>query len=124
MKLRGAELRLVVNPRLETFAGPLAVLIDGSSASCSEIFAGGLRDLGRARIFGERTAGAVLPAQFAKLPNGDFFYYPIADYFSRGGARLEAIGVEPDVPTPHRRDALLEGRDVGIEEALRWIQSQ
>lgn len=124
MKLRGAELRLVVNPRLETFNGPVAVLIDGSSASCSEILAGGLRDLDRARLFGVRTAGAVLPAKFSKLPNGDFFYYPIADYFSRSGDRLEGVGVEPDVQAPHRRDALLEGRDVAIQEAKQWIQSQ
>jgi len=71
-----------------------------------------------------RTAGAVLPAQFSKLPNGDFFYYPIADYFSHGGARLEGVGVEPDVHAPHRRDALLKGCDVAIQEAVQWIQSQ
>ena len=124
LHLRGTEIRLVVNPRLETFHGPVAVLIDGASASCAEIFSGGIRDLGRARLFGTRTAGAVLPASFMELANGDFFYYPIADYFSRSGARLEGVGVEPDVRAPHRRDALLEGRDVAIQEAVRWIQSQ
>ena len=123
MRLRGAELRFVVNPRMETFDGPVAVLIDGSSASCAEIFSGGLRDLGRARLFGTRTAGAVLPASFAELPNGDFFYYPIADYVSQGGGRLEGIGVEPDVRAEHDRAALLEGRDKALEEAIGWIQS-
>jgi carboxyl-terminal processing protease len=124
MHLRKTELRFVVNPHLETYSGPVAVLIDGSSASCSEIFAGGMRDMGRARLFGTRTAGAVLPAHFMKLPNGDFFYYPVADYFSRSGARLEAVGVEPDVHAPHDRAALLAGRDNAIREAVAWIQSQ
>jgi carboxyl-terminal processing protease len=124
MRLRGTELRFVVNPKRETYRGPVAVLIDGSSASCSEIFAGGMRDLGRARLFGTRTAGAVLPAHFMKLPNGDFFYFPIADYVSQSGARLEAIGVEPDVLAPHDRAALLKGRDNALREAVRWIQSQ
>jgi carboxyl-terminal processing protease len=124
MRLRGTELRFVVNPKLETYRGPVAVLIDGSSASCAEIFAGGMRDMGRARLFGTRTAGAVLPAHFMKLPNGDFFYFPIADYFSQSGARLEAIGVEPDVHAPHERAALLEGRDSALREAMLWIQSQ
>jgi carboxyl-terminal processing protease len=124
MRLRDNELRFVVNPRLETFAGPVAVLIDGSSASCAEIFAGGMRDMDRARLFGTRTAGAVLPAHFMKLPNGDFFYYPIADYFSQSGARLEGIGVRPDVRAPHDRAALLEGRDVAMEKAVEWIRSR
>lgn len=124
MHTRSTELRIVVNPRQPTFDGPLAVLIDGLSASCSEIFAGGMRDVGRARLFGTRTAGAVLPAAFAKLPNGDFFYYPIADYFSRGGDRFEGIGVEPDVCAPHKHEALLEGCDNALQQAICWIQSQ
>lgn len=124
MHLRGTEIRLVVNPRPETFHGPVAVLIDGASVSCAEIFSGGMRDLERARLFGTRTAGAVLPASFMELANGDFLYYPVADYFSRSGARLEGVGVAPDVRAPHRRDALLEGRDLAVEEAIRWIQPQ
>jgi carboxyl-terminal processing protease len=48
MYMRGATLNFVINPRAEAFNGPVAVLVDGSSASTSEIFAGGLKDLGRA----------------------------------------------------------------------------
>ena len=65
--------------------GPLAVLVDGCSASTAEIFAGGMKDLGRARIFGTRTAGAALPSMFERLPNGDGFQYAIANYISQGG---------------------------------------
>lgn len=124
MHTRDTELKFIVNPRIETFNGPVAVLIDELSASCAEIFPAGLRDMGRARLFGTRTAGAVLPAQFRKLPNGDLFYYPIADYFSKNGARIEGIGVKPDVETPHERAALLAGKDSALEAAIRWIRNQ
>src|SRR5205085_8327041 len=52
MYMRETTLNFIVNPRAEVFAGPVAVLVDGLSASTSEIFAGGLKDLGRARVFG------------------------------------------------------------------------
>jgi len=124
MKTRDTSLRFVVNPRLDTYTAPVAVLIDGSSVSCAEIFAGGLRDMGRARLFGTRTAGMVLPAQFMKLPNGDFFLYPVADYFSRNGDRLEGVGVAPDENAPHEREALLSGRDNALEAAMEWINRE
>ena len=57
MKTRDTEVKFVILPRPETFDGPLAILVDEGSASTSEIFAGGMKDLGRARIFGTRTAG-------------------------------------------------------------------
>lgn len=124
MKLRETDLKFVVNPRLEVYNGPLAILIDGLSGSCAEIFPAGLRDMGRARLFGTRTAGAVLPAQFMKLPNGDFFYYPFADYFSKNGDRLEGVGVVPDVEVDHKREDLLNGRDNALLAAVDWIESQ
>jgi carboxyl-terminal processing protease len=73
MYLRGATLNFVINPRAGAYTGPVAVLVDGSSASTAEIFAGGLQDLGRARIFGTHTAGAALPSVISRLPNGDGF---------------------------------------------------
>ena len=55
MYTRQAPVKFFVNPRLPTYRGRLAVLVDGSSASTSEVFAGGMKDLGRARMFGTRT---------------------------------------------------------------------
>ncbi|GAB4373227.1 MAG: hypothetical protein OHK0021_15390 [Bryobacter sp.] len=62
MYQRQMTLEFVVIPRLQPFLGPLAILIDGASASTSEILAGGLQHLGRARLFGAPTAGAALPS--------------------------------------------------------------
>lgn len=124
MYMRGATLNFVINPRAGTFNGPVAVLVDGSSASTSEIFAGGLKDLGRARIFGTRTAAAALPSVIAKLPNGDGFQYAIANYISEGGQPLEGNGVTPDVEVKLTREALLAGHDPVIDAALDWIQKR
>ena len=107
--MRDTTLRFVVNPRLTTFAGPLAILVDGTSASTSEIMAEGLKDLGRARIFGSQTAGAALPSVFEKLPDGDGFQYAIANYISEGGKPLEGLGVTPDVETPLSRGGAAGG---------------
>jgi carboxyl-terminal processing protease len=124
MYMRDTTLNFVVNPRAEVFAGPVAVLVDALSASTSEIFAGGLKDLGRARVFGTRTAAAALPSAFERLPNGDGFQYAVANYISQGGQPLEGLGVTPDVEVALTRDALLAGHDAVIEAALSWIRRQ
>jgi carboxyl-terminal processing protease len=122
--MRDTTLKFVVNPRVYTFAGPLAILVDGASASTSEILAGGLKDLGRARIFGTRTAAAALPSVFEMLPNGDGFQYAIANYISEGGKPLEGLGVTPDVEAPITREALLAGKDPALDAAIAWIKNQ
>jgi carboxyl-terminal processing protease len=122
MYFRDSELKMAVLPRPEIFKGPVAVLVDGLSASCSEIFAGGLKDLGRARIFGSTTAGAVLPSIVEKLPNDDGFQYAFANYRSENGDILEGNGVKPDVEVYHTREALLQGKDLILEAALDWIK--
>jgi carboxyl-terminal processing protease len=122
--MRDATLKFVVNPRVYTFPGPLAILVDGTSASTSEILAGGLKDLGRARIFGTRTAAAALPSVFEMLPNGDGFQYAIANYISEGGKPLEGLGVTPDMEAPLTRQALLAGQDPALDAATHWITNQ
>ena len=124
MLMKGAKLNFVIFPRPEPFRGPLAVLVDGCSASTSEIFAGGLKDIHRARIFGTRTAGAALPSQIEKLPNGDGFQYAFANYISEGGQPLEGIGVTPDEVVKLTRHQLLEGQDPVLDAAVRWIEAQ
>lgn len=123
MKMRDATLKFVIFPRPRTYSGPLAILIDEGSASTSEILAGGLQDLGRARIFGVRSAGAALPSDIVRLPNGDGFQYAQASYTSVSGNVLEGAGVTPDTVVEQTREALLAGRDPVIEAADAWIRS-
>lgn len=123
MTMRTGTLNFMLIPRPRAFEKPVAVLVDELSMSTSEILAGGLKDLGRVRIFGTRTPGAALPSMVVALPNGDRFQYAIGNYISVGGKPLEGIGVVPDVEAPPTRAALLEGRDPALEAAVRWIRA-
>ena len=120
--LRGTTIDLLVTQRVKTFSGPVAVLTDCLSASAAEFFSGGLKDTGRAKVFGTRTAGAALAARIDKLPNGDGFMYVMANYVSANGKRLEGVGVIPDVEVAPDRKALLAGRDPVIDAAVKWIE--
>lgn len=132
LRMRGSELRYVANPRLANragrrvlpYGGPVAVLVDGLTGSTSEVFAGGMQAIGRARVFGDTTAGAVLPALNERLPNGDVLYHAFADFVTPDGTRLEGRGVIPDEVVPLTREALLAGHDASLDAAIRWIASK
>jgi len=123
MKMRETTLKFVIFPRPEVYAGPLAILVDAGSASTTEILAQGMQDLGRAHIFGARTAGAALPSDIIRLPDGDGFQFAQASYTSEKGRVLEGNGVTPDVEVHQTTEALLAGHDLTLEAATRWIQS-
>ncbi len=122
MTTRESQLDFVINPQPEPFTGPLAILVDELTGSTAEILAGGLQDLGRARVFGQRSPGAALPSQIAKLPNGDGFQFAFANYVSTGGQPLEGRGVIPDQAVPLDRATLLRNQDPVINAAVAWIQ--
>jgi carboxyl-terminal processing protease len=131
MITRRNRLAIVANPRLVSpdarpvrpFAGPVAVLVDEGSASATEAFAGGMQSLGRVRVFGGRSMGAVLGATWDRLPNGDQLYHAILAFNIRG-ADLEGRGVVPDEPVAVTRADLLAGRNPVMEAAVRWIAAQ
>ncbi len=132
MKGRGADLRLVANPRRATSAGervdviraPIAILVDGMTASASEFFAAGMQGLGRARVFGEVSAGQSLPAAMLRLASGDVLMHPIADHVDALGRRVEGIGVQPDSRTPLIRSEVAAGKDAALEAARAWLAEQ
>jgi len=132
MKTRDAKLQFKTNPRtvssagiaVTTYAGPVAILVNESTASTSEIFAGGMQFLKRAKVFGTRTAGAALPAVTMTLPNGDVFLHAIADYRLPDGTALEASGVVPDNARPYARADYAKLGDPAMAEAVRWIAAQ
>ena len=123
MTMRNSTLKFVVNPRPESYGGPLVILTDELSGSTSEIFTGGMKDLGRARIIGTRTMGAALPSVIEKLPNGDGFQYAFANYESAGGIVLEGNGIDPDDEIRLDRTKLLGARDAALEAAVAWIRA-
>ncbi|MDQ3071495.1 MAG: S41 family peptidase [Acidobacteriota bacterium] len=132
MRTRDNALTFYANPRLsrpdgarvEAFAGPVAILIDGLTGSASECFAGGMQAVGRARVFGETSMGQALPASFSRLPNGDTLLHAIADFVTADGTRLEGRGVIPDEPVTLDAASLAAGRDPALVAALAWIDRQ
>jgi len=121
MQMRQGMIAFVVTPQEGAFPGPIAVLIDSRSASTSEVLAAGLQEAKRARIFGERSAGAALPSQFRALPTGDLFQYAIADLQTPGGWALEGRGVQPNEPVSTHASDLTAGRDAVVLAARTWI---
>lgn len=121
MTMRGAELDFVANPRAVAFDGPVAILVDELSLSTSELFASGMQDIGRARIFGTPTPGMALPSVVERLPNGDRLQFVVADLVTPSGRRIEGDGVRPDEPVTLTREGLLAGRDEVLAAAARWI---
>jgi carboxyl-terminal processing protease len=133
MTTRAPEpLRLVANPRLvnaagervDPYAGPVAILVDGLTGSASECFSGGMQSLGRARVFGQPSMGQALPALFDRLPNGDVLIHAWGDFVTGTGVRIEGRGVIPDEPVDLTRESLLSGRDAALDRALAWIDSR
>jgi carboxyl-terminal processing protease len=123
-------MRFVANPRratdagaaVEPFSGDVAIIVDGLSASTSEMFAAAMQAIGRARVFGERTAGQALPAMATRLPSGDVLMHVVADFVAPDGTRIEGRGVTPDEPAPLTAGDVAAGRDAPLEAAIRWME--
>jgi len=120
---RNSEIKFIVYPQADVFEGKVAILTDYGTGSTSEIFAAGMQELGRAKVVGERSAGAVLPSVFDTLPTGAVFQYAISDYKSPKSILIENCGVIPDTEIKLTRQTLLDGRDVQIEEAVKQIKN-
>ena len=76
---------------------PVAVLINGDTASAAEIVAGALKDAGRAVIVGERSYGKGSVQTIFKLKNGEGLRLTTAHYFTPSGVKINAHGVSPQV---------------------------
>jgi carboxyl-terminal processing protease len=76
---------------------PIVVLIDGGSASGSEIVAGALRDHGRATLMGERTFGKGSVQTVIPLRDGQALKLTTSRYFTPSGSSIHARGLEPDI---------------------------
>jgi C-terminal peptidase prc len=79
---------------------PLALLVDGGTASAAEVLAGALRDNGRAALLGERTYGKGIIQTTVALSDGSAVNVTLARYQTPSGADIQRIGIAPDAPSP------------------------
>ena len=118
---RGIAVKIVDKDGLETVQKvkpggiakdlPVIVLVNGGSASSSEIVAGALQDNGRAKLAGQKTFGKASVQNFVKLDDGSAIKVTISHYYTPNGTLISGTGLTPDYPTS------LEG-----EELIKWAE--
>jgi carboxyl-terminal processing protease len=96
---------------------PVAVLIDGGSASAAEIVAGALHDRGRARLFGERSYGKGSVQSILDMSDGSGLKLTVARYVTPSGARIEGLGVAPNEAVEEE-----EATDAVLAAAQEWLR--
>ncbi len=112
----------VGRPGDQIYSGPVAVLVDAHSASSSEVFAAGMQDTQRAKIFGSQSCGCVLGiAKPRVMKGGSVLEMSEVLWFSPKGRKLEGTGIIPDqVVVPTMFD-LQRGRDAVLAEADKTL---
>ena len=84
---------------------PMAVLVNGDSASASEIFAAAVQDTGRGIVVGEVTYGKGVVQTLHAFPEGDGMQLTTATYYTPSGASIHGQGVTPDIEVALATDA-------------------
>lgn len=92
-----AELSFSAGPEDELDGAPIVILVDGQSASASEVVAGALQDHGRALIMGSRTFGKGSVQSLIPLRNGGAVKLTTSRYYTPSGRSIQASGIAPDV---------------------------
>jgi len=94
---------------------PVVTLVDGGSASASEIVTGALRDRGRAQVVGTRTFGKGLVQEVEHLSNGGVLDLTVANYYLPDGETISTKGIKPEVRAADNPDT---DRDEALPVAL------
>lgn len=106
---------------------PLTVLVDGRSASSSEILTGALRDNNRATVVGSTTFGKALVQSLHGLSDGSGLTVTVAHYYTPDGTDISRKGITPDIPielSDRQRQELFNNPSLLATEAdLQYIQA-
>lgn len=87
---------------------PMVVLINGNSASASEVVSGALKDYKRAKLVGETSFGKGIVQTVVPLADGSAIKLTTSQYFTPSGVCIQGIGIEPDVKVELPVDKLLK----------------
>lgn len=105
----------------DEFNLPLAVLVNGNSASASEIFAGAIQDYGKGTIIGTQTYGKGIVQTVKPLTDGSAIKFTIAKYFTPKGQDIHGKGVTPDIVVEYDTDADV---DTQLDAAIKNVEAQ
>ena len=103
---------------------PTVVLVDGGSASASEIVAGALHDNGVAKLVGIKTFGKGSVQDIVNLPSGGELKVTIAKWYTPSGKNINKEGIQPDVSVTVSDDDLKNSRDPQKDKAYDLVKNQ
>lgn len=95
---------------------PMVILVDGATASASEIVAGALQDRGRATLMGDKTFGKGSVQMVYDLSDGSSVHVTVARWLTPNGHEINGVGLTPEQSVPHE-----DSRDAPLEEAIAYL---
>lgn len=106
------------------FTKPLVVLMNGNSASASEIYAGAIQDYGLGKIVGTQSYGKGVVQQIFDLGDGTSLKLTIADYYTPKGRNINGEGITPDVEVEYQEDENNSEADNQLDKAIEVVKSE
>lgn len=106
------------------FMKPLAVLVNGNSASASEIFSGAIQDYEKGTIVGTQTYGKGVMQQIIKLGDGTSLKVTVAEYYLPSGRSINGTGVTPDVEIGYEYDEENPDADNQLAKAVEVVRNK
>lgn len=101
----------------------IAILVDGGSASASEIFAGAMQDHKKAILVGRKTFGKGSVQEVIPITSDTSLKITIAKWFTPNGVSISKNGLNPDVDVPVTEEDVLAGKDVQMEKAISVLNN-
>lgn len=104
---------------------PLVVLVNGYSASASEILAGAIQDYNKGTLVGTTTYGKGIVQRIHTLDDGTAIKLTVSAYFTPSGRNIHGIGIEPDIVLEYDYDAYeANGTDNQVEKAIEILEGK